>query len=176
MRPDAIAYVSVSGGYKAGGFNPASPAGSEAYGEEHTWNVEGGLKSAWAGRRVATNLAVFSIDWQDLQLNLPNHSVPGQFHISHVGSARSSGVEIEVRGRARDGVDLFGAFGYTHARFGAGLRSCCLLRAACGSRRRHARSTTGFTATAITSAPSPQSTPTKAQAGTRSTPVGTRIA
>ena len=123
VRPDAIAYVSVSGGYKAGGFNPASPAGSEAYGEEHTWNVEGGLKSAWAGRRVATNLAVFSIDWQDLQLNLPNPSVPGQFYISNVGSARSSGVEIEVRGRARDGVDLFGAFGYTHARFGAGTTS-----------------------------------------------------
>src|SRR5262249_56900695 len=68
-------------------------------------------------------MSVFSIDWQDLQLNLPNPQVPGQFYISNVGSARSSGVEAELRGRAREGVDLFGAFGYTHARFGDGTLS-----------------------------------------------------
>jgi iron complex outermembrane receptor protein len=115
---DAIAYVSVTNGYKAGGFNPASPAGSEAYGEEHTWNVEGGVKGAFAARRVTADVAVFSIDWQDLQLNLPNPQVPGQFYISNVGGARSSGIEAEVHGRPHAAVDLFGAFGYTHARFG----------------------------------------------------------
>ena len=62
----------VGGGYKAGGFNPASPAGSEAYGEEHTWHVEGGVKTLWASGRVSANAAVFYIDWDDLQLNLPN--------------------------------------------------------------------------------------------------------
>ncbi|HEX6464309.1 MAG TPA: TonB-dependent receptor, partial [Vicinamibacterales bacterium] len=36
VRPEVMAYFSVTGGYKAGGFNPASPPGSEAYGEEHT--------------------------------------------------------------------------------------------------------------------------------------------
>jgi iron complex outermembrane receptor protein len=119
VRPESIAFVSVTGGFKAGGFNPASPAGQEAYGEEKTWNVEGGFKSAWAGRRVITNVSVFSIDWTDLQLNLPNAAVPGQFFISNVGGARSSGLEVEINGRARDGVDLFATFGYTHARFDA---------------------------------------------------------
>jgi len=120
VRPDAMVYVSFTGGFKAGGFNPASPAGSEAYNEEKTWNLEGGIKKAWAGRRVTTNLAVFSIDWTDLQLNKPNPEVPGQFYIANVGAARSSGIEAEVNGRARDGVDLFASFGYTHARFDAG--------------------------------------------------------
>jgi iron complex outermembrane receptor protein len=119
VTPDAMAYFSFTGGYKAGGFNPASPVGDEVYGEEQSWNVEGGLKTSWAERRVTANVAVFTIDWTDLQLNLPNPSVPGQFYISNVGSARSSGVEIEVNGRAREGVDLFATFGYTHARFGA---------------------------------------------------------
>ena len=119
VTPDAMAYFSVSGGYKAGGFNPASPAGQEAYGEEKSWNVEGGFKTSWAARRVTANVAVFTIDWSDLQLNLPNPAVPGQFYISNVGGARSSGVEVEVNGRAREGVDLFASFGYTHARFGA---------------------------------------------------------
>ena len=123
VRSDAMAYASFTGGFKAGGFNPASPAGSEAYGEEKTWNLEGGFKSAWAGRRVTTNVSVFSIDWTDLQLNLPNPQVPGQFYIANVGGARSSGVEVEVNGRARDGVDLFATFGYTHARFDDGTTS-----------------------------------------------------
>jgi iron complex outermembrane receptor protein len=117
-RPDTMAYFSVTNGFKAGGFNPASPAGSEAYGEEHSWNYEGGVKTAFAGRRATANVSVFSIDWQDLQLNVPNPQVPGQFYISSIGNARSSGIEADVRGRAREGVDLFGAFGYTHARFG----------------------------------------------------------
>lgn len=123
VQPDAMAYLSVTGGFKAGGFNPASPAGQDAYDEEHTWNVEGGLKSAWAGRRVTANLSAFSIDWQDLQLNLPNPRVPGQFYISNVGQARSSGIEIELNGRAHEGVNLFASVGYTRARFGAGSTS-----------------------------------------------------
>ena len=123
LNSDAIAYASVTGGFKAGGFNPASPAGQEIYNEEKTWNVEGGIKTAWAARRVTANLAVFTIDWTDLQLNLPDPNVPGQFYISNVGGARSSGVEVEVHGIAREGVDLFATFGYTHARFGAGTTS-----------------------------------------------------
>lgn len=123
LQPDAAVYFSASGGFKAGGFNAASPAGQEAYGEEKTWNFEGGLKSAWMARRVTTNLSVFSIDWTDLQLNLPNPAVPGQFFISNVGSARSNGVEFELNGRARDGVDVFGSLGFTRARFGDNTRS-----------------------------------------------------
>ena len=49
--------------------------------------------------------------------------MPGQFYISNVGGARSSGLEVEVNGRAREGVDLFGTFGYTRAPFGAGTTS-----------------------------------------------------
>ena len=123
LQPDAMVYASVTGGFKAGGFNPASPAGQEAYGEEHTWNLEGGLKSAWAGRRVMANVAVFSIDWQDLQLNLPNPQVPGQFFISNVGEARSSGVEFELNAKASPDAAVFASFGVTRARFGAGTTS-----------------------------------------------------
>ena len=123
LQSDAIAYVSVTGGFKAGGYNPASPKGSEAYDEEKTWNVEGGVKSAFFGRRMTANVAVFTIDWTNLQLNLPNASVPGQFFISNIGSARSSGVEFELNARPREGVDLFATFGYTRARFGANTMS-----------------------------------------------------
>jgi iron complex outermembrane receptor protein len=120
FRPERMAYASVGRGFKAGGFNPASPAGNESYAEERTWNVEGGVKTSWAGGRVSANAAVFYIDWSDLQLNLPNLAVPGQFYIANVGGARSTGAEVELNARPHAAVDLFASAGLTHARFSAG--------------------------------------------------------
>jgi len=123
LRPDRTVYATVGRGYKAGGFNPASPAGSESYGEEQTWNIEGGVKTLWADGRVSANASVFHIGWHDLQLNIPNPQVPAEFYIANVGGATSNGVELEIGARAAPGVDLFTAVGYTHARFGAGSTS-----------------------------------------------------
>ncbi len=123
LVPEATAYASIARGYKAGGFNAASPLGSESYDEEHTWSLEGGLKTSWAGQRVVANLAVFRIDWEDMQLNLPDPGIPGQFYIANVGGATSSGVEVEVNAQAVPGVDLFSAVGYTRARFKEGSLS-----------------------------------------------------
>jgi iron complex outermembrane receptor protein len=123
LRPDRMVYASVARGFKAGGFNPASPVGFAAYGEELTWNVEGGVKTTWLGGRVTANAAVFRVDWDDLQLNLPDPLVPAQFFIANVGSAVSTGAEFEVMGRVLPGVDLFGAVGFTDATFSAGSRS-----------------------------------------------------
>jgi iron complex outermembrane receptor protein len=123
FQPDRMAYASVGRGFKAGGFNPASPPGSEAYNEEYTWHLEGGAKTIWAQGRVAANAALFYIDWNDLQLNVPNPFVPAQFYIANVGNATSAGVELELSATPYTGVDLFGSFGVTRARFGDGSLS-----------------------------------------------------
>ena len=47
-------------------------------------------KTTWADGRVLANAALFYIDWDDLQLNLPNPQVPAQFYIANVGGARST--------------------------------------------------------------------------------------
>jgi iron complex outermembrane receptor protein len=120
VQPETTVYGTVGRGYKAGGFNSASPAGAEAYGEEFTWHVEGGAKALWANGRVSTNAAMFFIDWSELQLNVPNPAVPAQFYITNVGGATSRGVELEVSARAAPGLDLFTAVGYTRARFSSG--------------------------------------------------------
>ena len=120
FTPQYSAYATVARGYKAGGFNPASPVGSESYGEENTWNYEGGFKALFAKNRVAFNSAVFYIDWNDLQLNVPNFFVPGQIYIANVGEAKSTGFELDLTARAAPGVDVFGTFGLTHATFGNG--------------------------------------------------------
>jgi iron complex outermembrane receptor protein len=120
VTPQNMAYVSAARGYKAGGYNPTALPGSEAYGEEHAWHIEGGVKSTMAGGKVAANAAVFFIDWDDLQLNVPNAFVPGQFYIANVGGARSRGVEVDVTARPRPSIDVFAALGFTSAEFAAG--------------------------------------------------------
>jgi len=121
--PRETVYVAASRGFKAGGFNPASPTGTEAYGEEHSWNYEAGAKTSWFGERLSANAAVFYLDWQDLQVYVPNPAVPGQFYIANAAGATSKGVELEVNARPMPGLDLFGGLGYTDARFRSGSRS-----------------------------------------------------
>jgi iron complex outermembrane recepter protein len=118
---DQMTYVSVSRGYKAGGFNPAptgvtAPAGTESYGPEHTWNYELGYKAGWLKDRLQTTVAIFYIDWKNLQLN---QQIPGsgQYYIGNAGRANSKGVEMETKYHPFSWWELFGAVGYTHARF-----------------------------------------------------------
>lgn len=112
-----MAYASFARGYKAGGFNPAALPGREAYGEEHAWHLEAGLKSTIASGKLAFSGAFFQINWDDLQLNVPNPFVPGQFYISNVGSAASRGVEVAVTARPRSNLDVFATWGYSNALF-----------------------------------------------------------
>ena len=120
FQPDKMVYGVIARGFKAGGFNAASPSGFEAYGEEQTWNLEAGVKALLAGGRVAATAAVFRIDWDDLQLNLPDPFVPAQFYIANVGRASSQGFELELNARVQPGIDVFGMFGFTDANFKAG--------------------------------------------------------
>jgi iron complex outermembrane receptor protein len=121
--PRVRIYGTVAEGFRAGGFNAASPAGREAYGPEQSWNYEGGVKTSLLNQRLAMNAAVFHIDWRDIQLNVPNPAVPAQFFISNTGRARSSGVEFELAARPSAGVDLFASVGSTAARFSNGTSS-----------------------------------------------------
>jgi iron complex outermembrane receptor protein len=120
LQPNRSVYGAIARGYKAGGFNPASPSGSESYEEETSWNYEGGFKALMANGRVSLNAAAFFINWNDLQLNVPNLEVPGQLFIANVGEASSAGFELESAARPLPGLDVFGTFGYTNARFGGG--------------------------------------------------------
>jgi iron complex outermembrane receptor protein len=121
--PKATAYATVVRGFKAGGFNAASPQGREAYGEEHSWNYEAGVKTSAFENRLAFSAAAFRIDWQDLQVNVPNPLVPAQFFIGNAAGALSKGFEFELTARPDRGLDLFSGVGFTSAHFSAGSES-----------------------------------------------------
>jgi iron complex outermembrane receptor protein len=123
FMPRMSVYGTAVRGFKAGGFNAASPAGSESYGPENSWNYEGGVKTMWLDQRLTLNGAVYFIDWNDLQVNVPNPNVPAQFFINNAGSATSKGIELEVTARPVANVDIFGGLGTTSAHFGSGSTS-----------------------------------------------------
>jgi iron complex outermembrane receptor protein len=122
IAPDQLAYASIAHGYKAGGFNAASPAGTERFDPESSWNYEAGWKASWLDQRLRTNLAAFYTRWSDLQLNVPA-LVPGQFYVANVASAASKGVEFELTARPAAGWDIFAGAGWIAAKFRSGSRS-----------------------------------------------------
>lgn len=125
FTPNHMTYVSATRGYKAGGFNPAptgipAPAGTESYGPEHTWNYELGHKATWLENKLETTVALFYIDWKDLQLNQQIPFSGGQYFIGNAGRANSKGLEVETKYRPFSFWELFGMVGYTRARFLSG--------------------------------------------------------
>jgi iron complex outermembrane receptor protein len=115
-----MAYFTAARGFKAGGFNAVALPGSEAYGVEHSWNYEAGIKTFLAGQRLMMNADVFFMQWDDLQVNLPLPFALGQFYIANAGKATSKGIEAELTARLFEGCDFFAGVGYTNARFGDG--------------------------------------------------------
>jgi iron complex outermembrane receptor protein len=120
--PNRMSYASISRGYKAGGYNPAPasvppPAGTESYDSERAWNYEVGHKASWFKNRLETTIALFYIDWRNLQLNQQIPFSGGAYYIGNAGKANSKGLDFEVKYRPFSWWELFSTVGYTHARF-----------------------------------------------------------
>jgi iron complex outermembrane recepter protein len=119
-------YAAVSKGYKAGGLqlnnNQLLPVSE--FKEETIWNYEGGLKLATMGGRLRSNLAVFYMDWSDLQVFTSQpivDPVTGQVIFLHVtknaASATNKGLEFDLRALPTRNFEIGGSVGYLHARF-----------------------------------------------------------
>ena len=115
---DIMSYVTVSRGYLAGGYNyaMAGDIDSFTYDPEYTWNYEAGIKTAWLDRKVMANLAMFYIDIKDKQVKEFDPGSMG-YNIENAAKAHSCGFELELRARPMQGLDVFGGFGYTEAKF-----------------------------------------------------------
>jgi iron complex outermembrane receptor protein len=106
---DVMFYASAARGYKSGGFNtypsvvqvPTSPnflkvlpTATESVDPETTINLEFGVKSMWLDRRLTLNAALFSMDYDDLQVQvIKNQTV----QLENAGKASSTGIELETR-------------------------------------------------------------------------------
>jgi len=117
---DLLLYVAVARGYRAGGFNPNPPAGKASYAEEHSTSYELGVKGQWLDRRLTMSAALFRIDLDDLQLNVPVENSPGRFYIDNAGQARNQGFELLLAGRPIETLQVYATLGTLSAHFREG--------------------------------------------------------
>ncbi|MDB5482255.1 MAG: TonB-dependent receptor, partial [Caulobacteraceae bacterium] len=110
---DVLAYLSVSTGFKSGGFT-ALQAG--AFDPERVVTYEAGAKTTLADGRVTLNGDVYYSDYKNLQVRIPV-SV-GVIQTLNAASATIKGVEVEGAWRATDQLSFSAFANYTDARYG----------------------------------------------------------
>jgi iron complex outermembrane receptor protein len=122
FTPDALGYLTVSKGFKSGGFNDGlGSADGISFGPEKLWNYELGFKSSWLGSRLVVNAAAYLTKWSSIQITQDNPATT--FYdpiITNGGAATSRGAEIEVRAVPFKGLELGANFAAQDARFDRG--------------------------------------------------------
>ena len=112
---NALAYVSATRGYKAGGFNLTSTETGRGYAPEWAWTYEGGLKTPAAGGRARLNLSVFHTNYTDLQVSAGIR--PGVIDISNAADATIRGAELEVTSELTRSVQAGGHLAWLGTRY-----------------------------------------------------------
>lgn len=125
LTDDMNVYASASRGSKPGGINFAAadistiPATFEP---EKLWNYEVGFKGNFLDRRLQANLALFYIDWKDIQVSTSVFN-PATFQnlVFTLNSTKASsrGAELELVAAPLPGLKLSGGVGYNDAKFDA---------------------------------------------------------
>ena len=120
-------YGTISKGYKAGGvqLNVTQQLPVVEFDEENLWNYEGGIRYSSASGRLRTNLSVFYMDWQDLQVQTNVAIIdPDTNEITFINtttnaaSSSISGLEFDITAAPTDRLTLGGGVGYLDASFG----------------------------------------------------------
>jgi len=118
---DAFLYLTVSEGYKAGGFQGLAATELIAitpFDPEEATLYEIGAKTEWFDNRLRLNLAVFETDYSDLQILqlLVEEAAPfgtgGQLITQNAADAEISGYELEFVIAPTDNLMISGS--YTH--------------------------------------------------------------
>ena len=123
---DQLAYVSISKGYKAGGFSlgfnsavgaPNMGIVNEKFDEEELWNYEIGYKSEWLDNRLRFNAALFYLDWKDFQYETFFFTVPGDptsnINLTkNIKDSEAYGAEFEFAMAVTEQFVLNAALGY----------------------------------------------------------------
>jgi outer membrane receptor protein involved in Fe transport len=103
LGSSATGYVTVSKGYKAGGFNLGFvPDDRREFRAEELWNLELGIKAAWLGDTLRVNAAVFFSDRDEQQVRTSFQLIPGDpasfvFFTDNAASGKTRGFEADLR-------------------------------------------------------------------------------
>jgi len=109
MDDDTMLYATASQGFRVGGLNSASiPIIAQIprnFGPDSLWNYELGMKTRFADDMVSLNVALFQINWKDMQSVSKDETGAFQF-IANAGDVRIRGIEADMTIRPTDGLEL----------------------------------------------------------------------
>ena len=113
---DFLWYSLVSRGYRVGGANTTAalaPPGTDVpltFDTDRLWNYETGVKKTWADGRVITDLTLFYLDWQDIQLqgSFAEPTSPSGLisAVLNTGKAHSLGIEAYFYAQLTSGLSF----------------------------------------------------------------------
>jgi iron complex outermembrane receptor protein len=112
LTDDAMLYARIATGYQPGGPNVTLPNIPPTVDASRTTNYELGLKSEFANHRVQFDLALFRIDWKDIQVSA---GVGGVTFLTNGGKAVSQGAELSALFRPTERLQLGLNTAYTDA-------------------------------------------------------------
>lgn len=123
----STAYVSLSRGYKAGGFNlGAIPDEARQFDPEYLWNLESGLKTYFADGRGYADAAVFYQWRRDLQVRTGRQLDPMNpgtyvFVTDNLPDGYNTGVEASVNYHVTSSLSIGGTLGLLRTRASGGV-------------------------------------------------------
>jgi outer membrane receptor protein involved in Fe transport len=117
-RAGLMTYFRFATGYRPGGPNAVvndangQPRAPTTFDSDELASYEVGVKFGGAGRRLSADLAVYYIDWDDMQILAIRN---GLGVVANAAKARSEGAELTVSARPVSDLSIVGAFGYARA-------------------------------------------------------------
>ncbi len=125
LSDETMLYTSAAMGIKSGGFNTSfstSFPNEQFFDTETNTTIEVGAKGTFANNRVRYDLAVFYVDWEDLQINGASED-PAFINaiVRNSGSATSQGLELQVDSAITDSFDIGFGFAYADPKYDDGV-------------------------------------------------------
>ena len=125
QRTGALAYASVSRGYKAGGFNTDGSLDTDLreFDEEYLIEYELGYKTLMHNNNVALQIALFYDDRQDQQVKSslvrvrPDNSTEFIDFFGNAAEGTNRGLEVDLQWSATDSINLGASAGWLDAKF-----------------------------------------------------------
>ncbi len=117
VNENIMTYATISRGYLEGGINHGFASNNDnfVFLPEFIWNYEVGVKSILLDNRLTFNLSAFYMDMKDKQVI--QWLTPMIRTIENAADAHSQGIEVEMRIRLFQGMELFAGYGYTESEF-----------------------------------------------------------
>lgn len=112
INDDAMLYARLATGYRPGGPNVIVPNVPPTVDADRMKNYEIGLKADFADRLVSVDVAIFLMDWTDIQVVRSFGGVSGG---ANGGKARSKGIEGSFALRPTPGLTISATGSYTDA-------------------------------------------------------------